>query len=210
MQPNVPSPSIPGHPNSAPSPAGQPPIQQTSVAAPLVTPSLLNEPARRATVKVESGKLSIHADNSSLSQILRDLATASGMKLDGLSQYQRIFGNYGPGEPRDVLSTLLVGSGYNVIMVGDTGNGVPRELSLTQRVGGPPQPANDAVQAVNQDQQPDDDADQGEVQEEPPPNNLPVATPDNGQQQLPEGVRTPQQLLEQLQRMHQPPPPPPQ
>ena len=48
---------------------------------------------------------------------------------------ERIFGTYGPGPARDVLSQLLDGSGYNVLMVGDRGAGTPRRIVLTIRSG---------------------------------------------------------------------------
>ena len=38
-----------------------------------------------------------------------------------------------PAKPKDVLSALLHGSNYNVIMVGDQGQGTPREIMLSVR-----------------------------------------------------------------------------
>ncbi len=105
------------------------------------TPSLLDHPPQPATVSLVSGQLTIQADNSSLSAILHQVSAAGGMKVEGLrtggSPGERVFGSYGPGAPRDVLSELLNGSGYNVIMLGETPSGAPRELTLTaQAVGG--------------------------------------------------------------------------
>lgn len=96
-------------------------------------PSPAHVAARPATVSLQNGKLMVEADNSDLSQILREVAGISGMTIDGLDRSARIFGAYGPGNPRDVLSHLLAGSGYNFIMVGNSTGGAPRQLLLTAR-----------------------------------------------------------------------------
>ena len=57
----------------------------------------------------DSQGLKIDASNSSLAQILKDVATATGARWQGLEQDQRIFGSYGPGPARDVLTQLLDG-----------------------------------------------------------------------------------------------------
>jgi len=73
---------------------------------------------------------------------------ATGAKLEGFSADQRVFGNYGPGTAREVLSQLLEGSGYNVMLIGDQGEGTPREIVLSSKpsgpapIAGPGQPAN--------------------------------------------------------------------
>jgi hypothetical protein len=63
------------------------------------------------------------ATNSSLQQILSDVSTATGVKVEGTPGDQRVYGSYGPAPARDVLSQLLDGSGYNVLMIGDQGEG---------------------------------------------------------------------------------------
>jgi hypothetical protein len=84
-------------------------------------------------VELRDGKLTVNANNSDLSQILEKLADISGMTVDGLGKSSRVFGFYGPGYPRDVLSALLAGSGYNFVMIGGTADGAPRELLLSTR-----------------------------------------------------------------------------
>ena len=93
----------------------------------------MNEHPSEATVVWNSQGLKIDASNSSLGQILKDVATATGARVQGLGQDQRIFGSYGPGPARDVLTQLLAGSGYNVLMVGDQGQGTPRQIVLSIR-----------------------------------------------------------------------------
>ena len=87
-----------------------------------------------------------------------EVATLTGAKLEGFDADQRVFGAYGPGPARDVLSQLLLGSGYNVVMIGDQGQGTPRRIVLSLRHAGSattaatPAPAND--EEADTDEQP--------------------------------------------------------
>jgi hypothetical protein len=186
----VAAPTPAAQPAAAPQPAPPPP-QSTEVA-----PSLLQQPARDAQIVFADGNLSIHADNSSLAAILRQVANNSGMKIEGLGGDERVFGNFGPGAPRDVLADLLVGTAYNQVLLGDLSNGAPRELILTPttRGGAPaPSPAPQANANI------DDGNNEPEAVEAPPP--PPPEQPAGSTPQPPPGVRTPQQLFEQLQQM---------
>jgi len=158
---------------------------------------LLEQPAQEAKITFDINRLSIHADNSSLTGILRQVASSSGMKVEGLSGDERVFGTFGPGAPRDVLADLLNGTAYNVALIGDLDNGAPRELVLTPTTHGAAAPAP-APQA-----NPDDGNEQEsqDVQPQPPP-DVPQQ-PATAQTPATPGVRTPQQLFEQLQRMRQ-------
>jgi hypothetical protein len=102
--------------------------------------SLLEEPPQPATITLSGGKLLVKADNSSLNQIVDQLGKSGGMSISGLDQDQRVFGNYGPGDPRQILSELLEGAGYNVLMLGVTQEGTPRELVLSERGNAQPSP----------------------------------------------------------------------
>lgn len=97
-----------------------------------------SQPTQPATVTFKDGKLTVAANNSSLTEILQNLANISGMTINGLDKGPRIFGVYGPGNSRDVLKDLLVGSGYNFIMVGGGSESTPRELILTAQNGDAP------------------------------------------------------------------------
>jgi hypothetical protein len=154
-----------------------------------------NEKAAAATVTWDSHGLRIEADNSSLRQILKDVAAATGAKVSGLDADERVFGSYGPGSTHDVLSQLLHGSEYNILMTGDQGQGTPREITLTSRRSGG---ASAAATSAPDD---DDDDDDAEEPPEPPPSQR----PGNGLQR-----RTPLQMQQQM-RERQPPeqePPP--
>jgi hypothetical protein len=150
----------------------------------------LNAEAGQATVTWDSKGLRIEATNSSLQQILTDVAAATGASIEGFGKDQRVFGAYGPGPARTVLSALLEGTGYNILMVGDLGQGAPRQLLLSTKNAASPQP-NQPV-AVNNNQANDADAD-----EEPAQPPLPVRTPNA----FPPGHVPPQMLLERQQQI---------
>ena len=181
--------AVPSQPApSQPAPSQPTPPQPTGVA-----PSMLQQPAQDAQIVFADGNLSIHADNSSLAAILHQVASNSGMKIEGLGSDERVFGNFGPGAPRDVLADLLAGTAYNQVLLGDLGSGAPRELILTPTRAGATVPSPAPQANANAD-----DNEPEAVEATPPPQPEPPAgsTP-----QPPPGVRTPQQLFEQLQQM---------
>jgi hypothetical protein len=151
-------------------------------ASAALPPSLLDKPAQPAKIVLSGGRLAVQADNSSLSQILEAVETTSGMTVDGLGKD---------------LSALLDGAGYNFMMVGATDSGAPREIILTQSSKMPignteassqPQPDEDDQPVVN-----------NYPQEQPPPAPRPssvLAPPDAAGR-----VRTPQEILQELERM---------
>ena len=162
------------------------------------------DPAAQASVVWDSQGLRIDAANSSLQQILKDVSTATGAKVDGLTSDERIFGAYGPGQARDVLSQLLQGSGYNVIMIGDQGQGTPRQVLLSPRQAASNQGAAKPAPTNSND-------DENDV-EDPPPTPEPVAP---SRPNFPPGQppRSPQQIMQEMQerqRMQQQQPQPPQ
>jgi hypothetical protein len=171
------------------------PAPQTSTPASQVAPSMLQQPAGEAQIVFTGDTLSIRADNSSLSAILRQVASKSGMQIDGLSGDERVFGTFGPGAPRDVLADLLNGTSYNLVLLGDLSDGAPRELILTPAThsGAAPAPPPQATtdEAANEPEPP--------VEVPPPPQPDPAGTTPPPTP----GVKTPQQLFEQLQRMRQ-------
>jgi len=178
----------------------QPVVAVEVVAQP--TPVLL-QPAKKAEVSVTQAGISVQADNSNLSQVLHDISSATGMKVEGLAHDERIFGNYGPAAPRDLLTTLLYGAGYNVLMVGEIADGAPRQLILSQRSGGTAAPAAGAAPANTEEDEPEPDPGEGQEIEPTPPQAQPPPPMQRFNSTPGSEVRTPQQLLEQLQRMHQ-------
>jgi hypothetical protein len=191
-----------------------PPPQQ--VAAAVVPRSMLQQPAMEAKIVFAGDTLAIHAENASLTAILRSFAAKSGMKIEGLGGDERVFGTFGPGTPRDVLADLLNGTTYNVVLLGKLENGAPRELLLTPTTHGAApaaaavpanpdvaggDPANpDPSVAEQPSAEPEQEA-QGPL-DLPTPVEDPLPAPGAAEQQTP-GVKTPQQLFEQLQQMRQ-------
>lgn len=197
-------------PPGAARPSQQKPSAVPQAAAPLTpaptkAPSLLDQPAQAAKISLDNGNLAIQAENSNLGQILQDICSRTGMTLDGPVKEQRIFGTYGPGNPRDILSTLLADSGYNVMMLGSTKDGAPRQLVLTARAsGGAGNSGASGYRPNMQQNQEDDDADDAQQNQNPPdlnPPQPPAVPPQNPA--TPNGVRTPQQMLQELQQMRQ-------
>jgi hypothetical protein len=187
---------------TAPVPAAQTAAapQVLPAPAPQVAPSMLQQPPAEAQILFSGDSLSIHAENSSLDAILRQVAAKSGMQIEGLGADERVFGSFGPGAARDVLADLLNGTAYNLVLLGDLNNGAPRELILTPTThGGVTTPSQaPPVQADEASNEPD-------IPEPPPPREVPPpgTTPPAGTPSTAPGVKTPQELFEQLQHMRQ-------
>ncbi len=183
---------------AAPAPAPVPP------PAPPPPNWPVNDRANPASVTWDSTGLRIEASNSSLQAILRQVSVATGTKIEGMVADQRVYGAYGPGQARDVISQLLQGSGYNVLLAGDLGLGAPRQIMLSSRhsgataSGGVNRPAQDANN--NDEDVPDNEVDE---QPQPPPPPQPMApnpAPQPGGFGPAGPVRTPQQVMEEMQQ----------
>lgn len=185
---------------------------QEAAAAPAAPPAPpppdwpANHQPNPATVIWDSRGLEIQASNSSLNQILHDVATDTGAKLEGLGEGrnsdQRIFGNYGPGPAREIISKLLDGSGYNVVMIGGSGDQPPQQIILSASAEGTPQPPSTAQQpGEQQDQQDQQDTPTEQNVEQnygPPQYPMPPRNPFGGQP-----PRTPQEVQQQIQQRQQ-------
>lgn len=179
VQPNPAAAAIPA-PTPVQTPATPPPPPQPQWP--------VNDPPQQASVAWSAQGLSIDARNSSLEEILKDVASQTGVKIEGMDKDERVFGIYGPGQPRDVLSELLEGTDYNVLMVGAGERGAPQQIVLSVKPEGGPQP--NAPVAQNDVYEPP------EAPFEPP---QPVQQP---QQVMPpnQSPRTPQQILQEMQQ----------
>jgi hypothetical protein len=198
-------------PASVQAPSNLPATPTTTPEPPPVPLTPSQRPPQRALVTYTDGQLSVAADNASLNQILRQIAIDTGIKVTGGVAEERVFGQYGPDSPAQILAALLDGTSSNMILVQHDGT-EPSELILTPRQGGPT-PPNPNAAAFNNRPEPED-----------PPRSMPPtfptesntivppanagapngATPANSSQpDNPNGVKTPQQIYEQLQRMRQ-------
>jgi hypothetical protein len=185
-------------------------------------------PASPPQVTYHDGLLSIVANNSTLSDILREVGVSTGATVDAPANLtrERVAVRIGPGPPRDVLSDLLTGGRLDYILVG--GDGDPNSVTsiiLSANQGSPsgatPPPA--ARPGTPPPPEPEEEADDEPTPEPPAPAQPPQRPPTQGQrsftpQQPPDQVsgqpagsgeggqpiRTPEQMLEQLRRMQQP------
>jgi vacuolar-type H+-ATPase subunit F/Vma7 len=161
----------------------------------------INDHPAPPTITWDSSGLRINAANSSLKQILGDVATATGARVEGFGSDERVFGEYGPGQLRDVLSQLLQGSGYNILMIGDQTQGAPLQIVLSARRSGS---APAMAGAPSQGQNDDDSAADSEVDDQPQPMPVPPAIRPGFGPGAPGGpVRAPQQVIEEMQRQQQ-------
>ncbi len=162
---------------------------KTTVAAepvqPVAPPPPLppaEQPATPATVDFHQGILTIQARNSSLINILAAVSRETGLVVQGLSSDQRVYGQYGPGSLASTLTALLDGSGYNFVIIGGEGGQSPRLELTTAGAAAAPSPA---VVSGNQPDTPS-------ASDQPT-----MADPTQ-----PVQAKTPQEIFEELRRMH--------
>src|SRR5213594_2589698 len=175
-------------------PAPQPP------PPPPPPPTLEQMPASAPQVFFRNGQLTIVARNSTL----------------------RVVSNLGPGPARDVLASLLNGSHFNYVMLGSPNDPhMVQRIILTSKAGAAPEnassenassnPSQVATQQVYPQQPvPPPDTEEmpvEEVQDEAAPEVDQAEQPGQPEeQQAPNGqqqVKTPEQLLQELQRQQQ-------
>jgi hypothetical protein len=201
-----------------------------AVPTPAPPPATLEQSAPTAPrVTFQNGQLTIDAANSTLSQVLRAVQSRTGASIDIPSGAgnERVVAQLGPGQPRDVLNTLLNGSKFDYVILGVIGGdpGAVQKVILTPRQGGatitaqsntPRQPVQDDESQADESA-PVADAAENEYpspdQPPPPPSGFrhPMMQPGgqvepgsafgNGDQQ--NGPKTPEQLMQQMQQQQQ-------
>jgi hypothetical protein len=158
-----------------------------------------------AVVHVAGGKVEVVADGSSLNQILREIGRVTGIKITGSVADEPVYGTYGPAPVSEILSTLLDGTGSNMLLREATAVR-PGELFLTPRTGGvtPPDPhAPSPLAGYEEPNVP------GSKNYQRPREAWMDATPRGGPAnggEAPER-QSPQQIYQQLQRLQQTQPP---
>lgn len=186
-------------------------------------------PANPPRISYAGGQLTVVADNSQLSDILRAVGHTTGARLEGSApDAERVFGQFGPGTARDVLNSLLTGSRYDYVLLGslDAPGSVNRIVLSPHAAGAPngtavagvpnqsarpnynPNPPQQTVEDEENNNTDNGDNSGNSTETEPPPQPEPQAQPENnanqpnGQQQ-PNQIKTPEQLLQELQRLRQ-------
>jgi hypothetical protein len=182
------------HRAAAAKPAAGQIAQPAAPPAPVAPPQPkwpANDPPSPPAITFNSQGLQIVADNASLSSILNQVSTETGAKVEGFTGDERVFGDYGPGQPREVLAQLLSGVHYNVLIVGDEALGEPLRVLLSPRPSGPAPPSRPQPPEQDEDFQPEPE----EQPYQPPiirPNMIPQQPPNNR-------PMTPQERLQEMQ-----------
>jgi hypothetical protein len=191
---SAPAPATVAQSASLPCPAGSP-APVLSPAAPCIPDWPANKKPAEASIVWDSRGLFIQASNSSLDQILNDISLKTGAKVEGMGADERVFGTYGPGPVRDVLTELLEGSGYNILLIGDLGQGTPRRIVLSGRPTGPAQPPVQSTAEADEEQM--------TAPEAPPtgPSSPPVMPGSIPPPPVP--ARSPQLMMQQHQQLMQ-------
>jgi hypothetical protein len=201
-----------GHRSKKPAPA--PEVPET----PAAPPTLEQQAPTPPQVTYANGQLTIASRNSTLSQVLQSVQTQTGATLEippGAGS-ERVVATLGPGKPQNVLASLLNGSKFNYVILGEPNNpGAVQKVILMAKVAGS---SNSAPNTTAQNS----------FRSQPPPPSQPVEPPeDEYQQNEPEvenqnqpnpvqpegdnassevvqpGNRTPEEMLQELQRLQQ-------
>jgi hypothetical protein len=190
---------------------------------PLVPLSLAQVPANPPQVSYNNGQLTIVARNSTLGDILRAVHAQTGAAIDiAGNASERVVSTFGPGPAREVLADLLNGSHFNYVMTGSAANANAVErVILTPKTAPEPQTAaqnqpnpaqvsrtRDVVSRPNTQQTSDDDAEDASESDMTPNDQAspPSNSADSNDQQPNNGqppIKTPEQLLQELQRQQQ-------
>ncbi|MHB1936254.1 MAG: hypothetical protein ACYCOR_06685 [Acidobacteriaceae bacterium] len=141
------------------------------------------QPPNPAMIDFSNGLLSVRAQNSSLVEILNQVARQTGLVIDGLSHDARIYGQYGPGNISSTLSALLDGAGYNYVIVGGGTSHSPMRLILSTGGGGV---ATSSPGFVG-------------TQDAPPATSEPTEPADPT---MPVQPKTPQEIFNEMRSMH--------
>lgn len=204
-------------------PVAAPQETQPQPQLPPATPE--HGPASPPDVRFQGGQLTIVARNSNMSDVLNQVKQKTGASVDmPAASNERVVGQFGPGAPREVMAQLLNGSHYDYVLLGSPGEptGLNKIVLMARAVG--PEPAQkqvaqpqpgfqpNAVMQAPQEAEPDQNVveensaepdqaeqpEQPEMQQEEPQPGAP-GQPPNGQPV----VKTPEQLLRELQQQQQ-------
>ncbi len=224
--------------------------EQTIYTAPPPPPTPEQMPAVAPEVVYQGGLLTIKAPNSTMNDVLSAVRRVTGATIEKppIGGNDRVVAQLGPGQPKDVLESLLKGSRYDYIILGSmTKPGGVDRVILTARANTgaatavatnapapnqPPRPNVQPAQPGDQEEPETDQEDmtvperdqaepeQPEQQQQPQmqpgaPQGMPQQAP---QEQNPQAqgqgqdqnqqprVKSPDELLRELQQMQKQPP----
>lgn len=182
---------------------GPPPVKSGAQGSALPALPLDQIPSSLPRVDYNNSQLTIVARNSTLGDILREVHARTGAAIEMPSNStERVVGLFGPGQPRDVLASLLNGSHFDYVLLGSPARpNVLERVILITKTGpdevGSAKPAAQSAQAAQdtpEEDSPDETIDESQVDSTQPSDD---AQPD---QSTPPAVKTPEQLLQELQR----------
>jgi len=167
-------------------------------------------------VTYDNGQLTIVAANSTLGDILKAVRKQTGAEIDVPDAKERVVTHLGPAPAQEVIADLLNGSRFNYVLLGSAQNpAVLTRVVLVAKTGSEggnaARPGNPQPVAAAQPPSPETQADaMGMDAETPPEENSADENPpdqaavDNGEQpgqpENPPGVKTPQELLQEMQQ----------
>src|SRR5262249_39535387 len=136
-------------------------------------------PPNPPRVSYVGGQLTVTASNSTFSDVLVAVRNATGIKIEGigLTGGDRVFGQFGPGSPRDVLDFLLTGARFDFIILGTIEDpNAAQKLILSPRMGPAPTGGQSAsmpqtrpgIRPPANDEDNDADGQQADVADEQP------------------------------------------
>jgi hypothetical protein len=163
-------------------------------------------------VEYERGQLTIVANNSTLAEVLKAVHKQTGAEIEIPTATDRVVTRLGPGPARDVVAELLNGSRFNYVLLGSPED--PSSLtrvvlvaksavdpgSLNNNLGQPPAQAHNAVPPApeaaetNDAEAPPEESTDEAAEQAPADGEQPGAPADQP------GVKTPQQLLQEMQQ----------
>lgn len=199
-------------------PASEKPVVQATPPPPQ-TPE--EAPAATPRVNYQNGQLTIDSENSTLTSILSALKAQLGVSVEAPagSGSERIATRVGPGDPRDVLNSLLNNTKYDFMLIGDpgaplsvqkiilTGRANPAQTQVASGTTAPAAAQGAQIQPDPNQALPDAEVDDtNEIDQPPPPTEPPTPAEQpsaQGNDQNSNAGKTPEQLLQELQRMQQ-------
>ncbi len=184
-----------------------------------IAPSPEQMPAAAPDVVFHRGELTIVARNSSLGAILREVQRKTGAAVDmPTTPTERVVGQFGPGPAREVLASLLNGSHFNYLLLGSpqNPNGLDRivllnKSSTVENASVAPQsptpgrgmPRQITMPGGNESDDMASDPPAEDMADQPDPTPEDQAALGEDPQNVQPAVKTPQQLLQELQRQQQ-------
>jgi hypothetical protein len=197
---------------SQPAPVAQ---QVPQPIPPPVTPE--HGPSSPPDVNFQGGQLTIVARNSTLGDVMNAVKQKTGAAVEmPPASGERVVGQFGPGSPRDVMAQLLNGSHYDYVLLGSPADpGALKKIVLMAKASGP-EPASGAQQQMNEplnqplqtvpevdSENPDENAGEPSTMTQQPEEEAQPQPEQPEQQQNAPVVKTPEQLLRELQQQQQ-------